>query len=333
MSNPMISVVMPVYNGEKYLYEAIDSILNQTYTDFEFIILNDGSTDKTEEIILSYDDPRIVYVKNEKNQQIVKTLNKGIALAKGKYIARMDADDISLPDRFSKQIEFMETNPDIEVCGSWIKTFGDKSEVWEYPESHEKIKTAMLFDSSIAHPSVILRATLFSRIQYDEDYNGVEDYALWMKLLDRSKFHNLEKVLLQYRLHTSKTDKIRQKLLAQKVRKELLKRTGVCIDEGTVILEKLSEKIFIEFTELETFFENLLESNSGRNYFNQEELRWKVCELNWQNMNRVERYSLKVLKYFFTTSLDCKQFYPLYNRIIFFIKFIVGYKNENKHTR
>ena len=115
---PAVSVVMPVYNGEKYLRESIDSILNQTYTDYEFIIVNDGSNDKTEEIILSYNDNRIRYIKNEKNLQIVKSLNRGIELAKGRYIARMDADDISLPRRFEKQITFMENNLEIGVCGT-----------------------------------------------------------------------------------------------------------------------------------------------------------------------------------------------------------------------
>ncbi len=148
---PLISVVMPVYNSEKYLEEAINSILNQTFTDFEFIILNDGSTDKTEDIILSYSDSRILYIKNKTNLQIVKTLNKGIELASGKYIARMDSDDISSPERFEKLIEFMENNHEIDICSTWLETFGNRKKIWKNPLSHEEIKATLLFNSAKVH--------------------------------------------------------------------------------------------------------------------------------------------------------------------------------------
>ena len=117
MTNCLISIILPAYNAEKYLKEAIDSILAQTYTNFELIVINDGSTDKTEEIILSYQDSRIRYIKNEKNLKLIRTLNKGIGLAKGKYIARMDADDISLPHRLKEEVEFMEAHPNIGEIG------------------------------------------------------------------------------------------------------------------------------------------------------------------------------------------------------------------------
>ena len=130
---PLISVILPAYNAERFLEEAIDSILAQTYKNFELIVLNDGSTDRTEEIILSYNDPRIRYIKNESNLKLIKTLNKGIALARGKYIARMDADDISLPTRFEKEIEFMEIHPDIGVCSSKvIHLFSNRKTIFSY---------------------------------------------------------------------------------------------------------------------------------------------------------------------------------------------------------
>ena len=112
---PLITVLMPVYNGEKYLQQAIESILKQTFTDFEFLIINDGSTDNSENIILSYDDSRIRYIKNEENLRLIRTLNKGIELAKGKYIARMDCDDISLPYRFEKQLKEFQNNPHLDM--------------------------------------------------------------------------------------------------------------------------------------------------------------------------------------------------------------------------
>ncbi|HAS7841575.1 TPA: glycosyltransferase family 2 protein, partial [Vibrio cholerae] len=143
MSSPKISVVMSVYNGEKYLGEAIDSILKQTFSDFEFIIINDGSTDKTLEIIKSYmkKDDRIVLVSRE-NKGLIVSLNEGLDLAKGQYIARMDADDISIKSRFEKQIEFLDSNPDIGVCGTWVEVFGEniKSKKWKMPTQDPDLK-------------------------------------------------------------------------------------------------------------------------------------------------------------------------------------------------
>jgi len=231
MISPTISVVMPVYNGEKYLREAIDSILNQTYNDFEFIIINDGSTDKTDEIILSYDDPRIVYIKNEENLQIVKTLNKGIDLAKGKYIARMDADDISLPKRFEKQMKFMEKNPEIGVCGTWIEVFGIRNERLKYPVEHEEIKATLLFNSALAHPSVMIKRSILQINHYDVLYNKAEDYALWIELLETCKFCNIPEYLLKYRLHKKQTEKNIQFDITNKIRDEILKKIGCFLSQ------------------------------------------------------------------------------------------------------
>jgi len=116
VKNSLVTVLMPVYNGEKYLNEAIDSILNQTYTNFEFLIINDGSTDRSVEIIKGYNDSRIKLIHNKKNMGLVYTLNRGLALALGKYIVRMDADDISLPNRFKLQLDFMEINTEVALC-------------------------------------------------------------------------------------------------------------------------------------------------------------------------------------------------------------------------
>ena len=133
MKSPQISVVMPAYNAEKYITEAIDSILFQTFKDFEFIIINDASTDSTKDIIESYKDPRIKLVNNEQNKGVAKSLNIGISVACGKYIARMDADDIALPERFQKQFDFMEQHPNIDVCGSWAKKTGNENEIINNP--------------------------------------------------------------------------------------------------------------------------------------------------------------------------------------------------------
>ena len=129
MKNPKVTVLMSVYNGEKYLQEAIDSILEQTFKDFEFLIINDGSTDKTGEILESYHDLRIKIINNEKNIGLTKSLNKGLKLARGEYIARQDADDISMPERLEKEVEFLETHQDYAVVGAFAKIINKNSEI------------------------------------------------------------------------------------------------------------------------------------------------------------------------------------------------------------
>ena len=156
---PAISVLMSVFNSDKYLHEAIDSILKQTFTDFEFIIINDASTDSSVNIIKSYNDIRIVLIENETNIGLTNSLNKGIKRATGKYIARMDADDIALPFRFAEQFSFMELHAEIGICGTWVETFNEKGKivVWDYPETHEKIICRQFFNVGFAHPTVMFR--------------------------------------------------------------------------------------------------------------------------------------------------------------------------------
>lgn len=202
-----ISVIMPAYNAEKYIGEAIESILNQSFTDFEFIIVNDGSTDNTKDIILSYSDPRVVYLENEKNSGIVVTLNKGIDNATGEYIARMDSDDISLPTRFEKQIDFMENHPEIGVLGTAIKTFGEdiQGQIINFNTAPNRLKADLLFSTNIAHPSVMLRKSVIDEynIRYDLEYAGVEDFLMWWNLSQKTQIATLSEVLLNYRIHKS----------------------------------------------------------------------------------------------------------------------------------
>lgn len=201
---PKVTVLMPVYNGERFLREAIESILNQTFTDFEFLIINDGSTDRSVEIINSYKDPRIRLVHNERNIGLVPTLNKGLDLSRGQYIARMDCDDISLPDRLQKQVAYMDANSDIDICGTWFRHFGKTGESTIFlPENHEDIKCGLLFYTPMAHPSIIIRKNklLGNNLYYDPTYNNAEDYELWVRSLEYLKFHNIGKTLLLYRLH------------------------------------------------------------------------------------------------------------------------------------
>jgi len=202
---PLISVVMSVYNAEKYLDESIQSILSQTYSNFEFIIINDGSTDKSLKIIESYakNDNRIVVISRE-NKGLIASLNEGIVKAKGKYIARMDADDISLPKRLDKQVNLMEARPNVGICGTAIKMFFDqeKEKVRRYPLTHEEIKTELLFSSAFAHPTVMMRRELIEKHQlfYNSTFEHAEDFELWTRFTEYTHMANLAEVLLKYRV-------------------------------------------------------------------------------------------------------------------------------------
>ena len=239
--NPVISVIISAYNSENFIKEAIDSVLSQTFTDFEFIIINDASTDSTESIIKSYDDPRIKLIKNDKNIGLTKSLNIGIELAKGKYIARMDADDISFPERFQKQFDFMEQNPDIDVCGSWYELFGERNGIINTPENDRDIKDILFFKNCIAHPTVIMRKETLDKyfVKYDDGFPCSQDYELWCRVADRFKFANIPEVLLKYRVHKEQIGTAKRKeqdVYADKIKKKNLNKLGIELKEKEAFL-------------------------------------------------------------------------------------------------
>ena len=201
---PKVTVLMPVYNAADYVKEAIDSILNQTFDDFEFLIFNDGSTDSSADIVKSYKDQRIKFYDYAQNQGYVHHLNYGIEIAKGEYIARMDADDISLPRRFEKQVEFMDTNPEVGASGTWYKIIGSGNEI-KYPTDSESIRLALLDYCALGHPTVMLRSSVFkeSSLRYEQLYCPAEDYFLWSLLAENYELANLPEILLHYRVHTA----------------------------------------------------------------------------------------------------------------------------------
>lgn len=203
---PKVSVIMPAYNAEKYIAEAIDSILNQTFADFEFIIIDDGSKDNTVEIVKSYSDKRIRFYQNEHNMGVAATLNRGIELATGEYIARMDSDDISLPERFEKQIYVLDNDKKIAVCAGNAIVFSKESQyITQLPLKDREIKYNLFISSPFVHPSVMIRKSVLdsSNIRYESEFDGREDYRMWMKisLLDY-KLLNIDEPVLKYRIHT-----------------------------------------------------------------------------------------------------------------------------------
>lgn len=205
MRIPRISVLLSVYNDELYLKEAVESVLKQTFPDFEFIIVDDGSNDSTAAILNSFNDNRIVRIKNEKNIGLVKSLNRGLDVAKGEFIARMDADDISLPNRFLKQIEYLEKNHEVGVLGTQMKQIdknGNFIELLIPPSTHDLIVWKMLFGCSIYHATVMMRRDLVINVGgYDPSYKHIEDTELWSRLINVTRFANLQEPLFIRRWH------------------------------------------------------------------------------------------------------------------------------------
>jgi glycosyltransferase involved in cell wall biosynthesis len=250
MKEPLVSVVMPVRNGDLYLAEAIESILEQTYQNFEFIIINDASDDQTPQILTHYQkqDARIVVLHNRKNLGVAASLNKGIDVTKGTYIARMDADDISMPDRLSKQVAFLEKHTHIGVLGTAIRYVKDDQlgKVITYRNNSFVLKWECLIHNPVAHPTVLMRSDVIHKAgRYSEQHPHTEDYELWSRLIfkHKIKFANINQVLLHYRIHAASVTRNNQEIhfiLNQNVSKRNIHNYYPVTDAEVAALKRFS---------------------------------------------------------------------------------------------
>lgn len=221
--SPKVTVLMPVYNVALYVTEAINSILNQTFKDFELLIINDGSSDSTREEVLKFSDSRIRFVENEKNIGLANTLNRGVELANGEYIARMDGDDISMPNRLYEQVVFLECHSEIDICGAGYRFFGAKNHDVIYPQNHDGIKVGLLFGCCMIIPMFRKKNIQKFGLKYNQDYFPAEDYRFWTEcMLSGLKMHNLQKILFHYRMHPGQVSEVmtNQKEMTIKVKIE-----------------------------------------------------------------------------------------------------------------
>lgn len=204
---PTVSVVMCVYNGERFLREAVESILNQTFTDFEFIIVDDGSTDNSWQILTEYatQDDRITLIRNETNMGISRSANRGLARVRGKYIARTDADDISLPNRLARQVDFLESHPEIGVLGGSIQLIDSSGKVnprcWQLPSEHGLLKWRFCFENPFVNVTVMMRQEVVAQTDgyHSEFINYSEDYDLWQRLSNITRLAHVPDVLAYVR--------------------------------------------------------------------------------------------------------------------------------------
>jgi hypothetical protein len=202
---PTISVLLPFHNSGQYLAAAISSLLTQTFRDFEILLLDDGSTDKSRSVLSAFDDPRIKYLRSEQNLGLSRQLNIGLEQATGTYVARMDADDISVPSRLQKQYSFLEDHPEIGICGSYAQRFDEAGtrDIWKYPIAPADVHAALFFRSSFLHPGVLMRRSIFVQrptLRYDETLVVAQDYMFWYEALKTTNGANLPECLTWYRV-------------------------------------------------------------------------------------------------------------------------------------
>jgi glycosyltransferase involved in cell wall biosynthesis/phenylacetate-coenzyme A ligase PaaK-like adenylate-forming protein/MoaA/NifB/PqqE/SkfB family radical SAM enzyme len=234
-TTPKISVLLSVYNGQKYIRQALESIYNQSFQDYEIIIIDDASTDSTADILQQEKDSRTFIKRNPQNIGLTKSLNIGLSLCRGKYIARMDADDISLPERFEKQIKFLEENPDCAAVGSWCIRIDENGRLvsnWRHPTDYKGIKERMLTQNSIFHGTVMIRKdSIFNLGCYNEKYRFSQDYDLWLRMSELFEIRNIGEFLYLSRVSRdsiSNIHKQQQAECAELARQEAIQRKNIC---------------------------------------------------------------------------------------------------------
>lgn len=281
-----VSIVLPAYNAELTIGEAIQSIIDQTYSDWELIVINDGSSDDTENVVRTFSDKRIRYYANDSNRKLIYTLNRGLRLATGKYIARMDADDICYPDRLAKQVSFMNAHPSVIVCGTQIEYFGSKLTNYRklrFPCENKELKSKLAISTCFAHPTVLIRRVVLEKnnVKYDDNFKNAEDYSLWIDLSPFGEFANLPEKLLKYRISDFQISQPNNPITEKSV---LLCRKKY----ATMILpNKFADNLFKKSINLDTIKQvKVLTAEKGI---------WEACYLS------LDVYNFKVLLYFFIT--------------------------------
>lgn len=310
---PRVSVLMPAYDAEKYIADAIKSILNQTFTDFELIIVNDGSTDKTKQIIEEFDDKRIKYFENDGNKGLSFTRNRLIEISKGEFIAWLDSDDVANPQRLKEQVSFLDNNPKHAFVASWARLIdGDNHPTGNYLKSYipnKYLRELLLFVNYIVQSSMLIRKSHLPKLLYDLNYPPTEDYELWVRILKEYQGEILPKVLVDYRIHNSNSSQVQSKKAEETVKlnqANQIKDIGINPTEAEISLHYQIGFGEIEsinqLTEIEKWFLKIQSHNLTSKRFDKEALdfilahRWaRICTQN-------PEFGLKAVKIYFKSN-------------------------------
>lgn len=285
MNLPVVSVLMPVHNAEAFVGEAVESMLVQTYTNFELLVLDDGSTDGTARVVSLYSDQRIRYYRNSSSIGIANTLNIGLKLAKGKYIARFDGDDISLPERLRIQVEYLDKHPETGLCSTAMQLIGNETGCWIRDMHPEEVKITLLFHSPILHASSMFRKQLFlaNGLIYRPDAVPAEDYELWSRAVRICKMVNLPEVLYLYRIHSAQVPKNDERALAcvRNIKQEYL--LAVLPGLSTAVVTSFYE-LFVdkmphtkeEVRVMEKLLNTIIDTNKSVRFFDSKRLKRRL---------------------------------------------------------
>lgn len=351
-NKPRVSVLMAVYKGEKYLKEAIDSILNQTYRDYEFIIINDGSTDNCADIVKSYRDKRIKFIDNGGNIGLAATLNKGIDLASGEYIVRMDSDDISMPERIEKQVNFMDKHLDVGISGTWIKYIGIpnflwRSTVYKYPISHRVIRAKSMFVSSLCHPSVIMRKSLIEKfkLRYDCDHRDAEDFTFWQKSCHYFTLTNMPEVLLLYRVSPGSITQSNTAdgfQTARRIIRENIQNLGIdtSVEEILIFRNKLIKFTIKSLINFHSWLQKLQKANLKKQLYPEPEFSQALSDEWFFACYRSARLGIKAWSLFWQFPLSRISKFDLEERVKFLLRCLwstlnskIEFKNKKKNNK
>jgi len=295
MDNPELSIVLPVFDRERYIGETLKSLINQTYRDFELIIVDDASTDASLQIARSFDDPRIRIITNDRNRGIAFSRNRGLQEASGRFVAPFDSDDIALPDKFRKQTDFLKQYPEFGMVGSWARMIDENGRLlrrnWKLNAKPERIPAIMLFRNYFVQSSVVIRSEAIPAGGYVENFDLGEDYRMWIEIAEKYKTYNLPEYLILYRLHTQnimKSDAWKVMKYDQQIFQYLFRRLEIKTDDqvfSALFNIKNSEMIrdMNQLSEIEKLLMMILQQNAKLKLYDQRQLskevfnRWMKC--------------------------------------------------------
>jgi glycosyltransferase involved in cell wall biosynthesis len=335
MQIPEISVIIPVFNAATFLHESIESILNQTFSDFELIILNDKSTDESLEIIkkIQSKDNRIIIIDKEQNVGPAYLRNEGINAAKGKFIALMDADDIAIPTRFEKQIAVLKNNPEIGVCGTGFTFFGSKkNKTIKHSIHHDAIKVSFLHSCNIGNPTVMFKKEVLGDLKFDNDFVPAEDYDLWSRLLAKTNFYNIPESLLNYRQHDNNISKTKIDNVNRSVKRVKINQLAALevnpadpkIDfylNAVSLQKRLSPQEIIETINASKF---LVSQNEKLKYFNQDLLEKHINKVLVRTIRNAGSFNITFYKHVSKNEKAIFQRISPFDRMILYFKSLFG---------
>jgi glycosyltransferase involved in cell wall biosynthesis len=348
---PLVSIIMPVFNAGHYIEEAISSVLNQSLTNFELLIYDDASTDHTYSIIRTFSDERIIYEKMPENVGYVFLRNMGIANARGKYIAWMDADDVSMPTRFEEQVYFMESHPFIGICGTWYEFFGDKSGIVECPVSFDEIKYSLFFGTPFGNPSVMMKKELIDKhgLRYDDECYATEDYDMFERASFCFELANIPKVLLKYRKHDTQVTNtswqqqyfvvgliqarrfLRSLNGSTAADKEWLEKyltsSSITTKEWQVEIQNYKNRIIDENNKRLIYSPEILK-RAVNNIFTEEATRKNIYNFLFKKYYSQQKYSIRLLGAFLHDRLRPYSYLGKKLTLLFAIKCLFGYTKE-----